>query len=287
MTRIAFSLIGHNEAHNLPRCLESIRWADEVVYVDCASSDGSAEVARRFTGLVYSRPNLANLNVNKTFAIDQTSADWVFYLDPDEVIPPTLGEEIRAMIASDPPQNAFRLPRRNFYLGSWLRHGGQYPDTQLRLFRQGRARFPCKHVHEKLEVDGDIGSFKEAMEHYTNPSTAEVMKKLDFYSSFNAEIMLAEGQRPGPGMALRYLFWTPSSRFFRRYFLKGGFRDGWPGLTVAMFDGMEIQVRFMKFCALAQKGGANTEHQTAGEATPSVEAASSLDPMETKEGKAQ
>ncbi|MCH8075422.1 MAG: glycosyltransferase family 2 protein [SAR324 cluster bacterium] len=281
MTSIAFSLIGHNEAHNLPRCLESIRWADEVVYVDCESSDGSAEVARRFTGRVFARPNLANLNVNKTFGIGQTTADWVFYLDPDEVIPPALGEEIRAAIASNPPQNAFSLPRRNFYLGAWLRHGGQYPDTQLRLFRQGRARFPCKHVHEKLEVDGEIGSFAEAMEHYTNPTTAEVMKKLDFYSSFNADAMLAEGKRPGPGMALRYLFWTPSSRFVRRYFLKGGFRDGWPGLTVAIFDGLENQVRFLKFCALFRQQAAAT-----GEAV-NTEAASSSKPTEPKEGQSQ
>ncbi|MEE8434700.1 MAG: glycosyltransferase family 2 protein [bacterium] len=287
MTSIAFSLIGHNEAHNLPRCLESIRWADEVVYVDCASSDGSAEVARRFTERVFSRPNLANLNVNKTFGIEQTTADWVFYLDPDEVIPPALGKEIRAMIASNPPQNAFCLPRRNFYLGSWLRHGGQYPDTQLRLFRQGRAWFPCKHVHEKLEVDGEIGSFGEAMEHYTNPTTAEVMKKLDFYSSFNADVMLSEGKRPGPGMAFRYLFWTPSSRFFRRYFLKGGFRDGWPGLTVAMFDGLENQVRFMKFCALTRQGDAVTDGGAPAESAPAAKSTPAGEPVDTKEGQAQ
>lgn len=285
MTTIAFSLIGHNEAHNLPRCLESIRWADEVVYVDCESGDGSADVARQFTDQVYSRPNLANLNVNKTFGIEQTTADWVFYLDPDEVIPPALAAEIRAMVASNPSENAFRMPRRNFYLGSWLRHGSQYPDTQLRLFRKGRAWFPNKHVHEKLEVDGEIGSLIEAMEHYTNPTTVEVMKKLDFYSSFNAGIMLEEGKSPGPVIAFRYLFLTPSVRFFRRYFLKGGFRDGWPGLTVAMFDGLESQVRFMKFCAMFRLGRIEATH--AGEAANPGEPASSLNPTETEEGKAQ
>lgn len=290
MTTIAFSLIGHNEAHNLPRCLESIRWADEVIYVDCESSDGSAEVARRFTGRVFARPNLTNLNVNKTFGIEQTTADWVFYLDPDEVIPPALGEEIRAAIASNPKENAFRLPRRNLYLGSWLRHGGQYPDTQLRLFRKGRAWFPNKHVHEKLEVDGGIGSLKAAMDHHTNPTMVEVMKKLDFYSSFNAEVLRSEGRRPSAGMAFRALFWTPFSRFIRRYFLKGGFRDGWPGLTVAMFDGLEIQVRFMKFCALANQGGAakeDTENTENTEATPAGEPASSTKAAKTGEGKAQ
>lgn len=260
MTTITFSMIGHNEAHNLPRVMESLAWADEVIYVDCESMDDSLEVARRYTDHVFSRPNLTNLNVNKAYGIDRATSEWVFYIDPDEVIPSSLAEEIRAVIAGVPSANAFRLPRRNFYLGTWLRHGGQYPDTQLRLFRRGKAHFPCKHVHEKLEVDGQVGQLREAMDHYTNPTPDEVMKKLDFYSSFNARLMAENGDRPGPAMAFRYLFWTPASRFLRRYLLKGGFRDGWAGLTVAMFDGLEIQVRFLKFCYFALQPGGNARN---------------------------
>src|SRR5690242_13945298 len=107
MPTLAFTLIGHNEAHNLPRTLESVRWADELVYVDCESSDGSAEVAARYTKKVFRKPNLINLNVNKQFAIDQATTDWVFYLDADEVISPELATEIRAVIAANPPENAF------------------------------------------------------------------------------------------------------------------------------------------------------------------------------------
>ena len=253
MTSIAFSLIGHNEAHNLPRALESIRWADEVIYVDCGSSDGSAEVARGYTSRVFSRPNNSNLNVNKSYGIQQATADWVFYLDPDEVISPPLAGEIRAAIAANPSENAFSLPRRNFYLGGWLRYGGQYPDIQLRLFRRGKARFPNRHVHEKLEVDGAVGSLREPMSHYTNPTMTEVMNKLEFYSSFNAGLMREGGRKPTVAMALRYLFWMPVTRFLRRYFLKRGFRDGWPGLTVAIIDGLEIQLRFLKFCDLSRQ----------------------------------
>ena len=251
MTRIAFTLIGHNEAHQLPRCLDSVRWADELIYVDCESSDGSLEVARRYTQRVFQRPNLKNLNVNKAFGIQQARTDWVFYLDPDEVIPDALAREIRARIAADPPEAAFRLPRRNHFFGRWLRHGGQYPDAQLRLFRRGKAWFPCKHVHEKLEVDGPVGTLREGMEHYTNPTPADAFRKLDFYSTFNAELMARAGTRPSLGMAVRCLGWTPAVRFLRRYLLKGGFRDGWPGLAVAVLDGMELQMRFVKFSYLA------------------------------------
>lgn len=262
MTTIAFTMIGHNEAHNIPRAMESVGWADQLIYVDCESSDGSLEVARQFTAQVFSRPNTMNLNVNKAYGIDQATTDWVFYLDPDEVITPELGEEIRTLIAGNPGENAFRLPRRNYFFGAWLRHGGQYPDTQLRLFRRGKARFPCLHVHEKLEVEGAIGSLAHPMDHYTNPSPVEAVRKLDFYSTFNAELLARSGKSPGIPMAFGQLCWTPGTRFLRRYLLKGGFRDGWPGLTVAVLDGLELQLRFLKFCyyhthpeALPRDGG--------------------------------
>lgn len=247
MPTIAFTLIGHNEAHNLPRTLESVRWADELVYVDCDSSDGSAEVARRYTNKVFHRPNLINLNINKQFAIDQAATDWVFYLDADEVIPPELAAEIRAVIAGDPPENAFKLPRRNHFFGRWVRYGGQYPDTQLRLFRRGTARFPCRHVHERIQVQGAVGTLRQAMDHYTCETVPVALRKMDFNSTFNAQQMARAGLRPTAGLALRFLVAKPLSRFLRRYLLKGGFRDGWPGLVVAGIDSVDFAFRLFKF----------------------------------------
>lgn len=252
MPTLAFTLIGHNEAHNLPRTLESVRWADEIVYVDCESTDGSAEVARRYTGKVFSRPNFINLNVNKQFAIDQARTDWIFYLDADEVIPPALAAELRAVMAADPPEDAFKLPRRNRFFGRWLRHGGQYPDSQLRLFRRGRARFACRHIHERLEVDGAIGRLNEPMDHYTCDTVAVAVRKMDFNSTFNAQELARSGGRPGARMALGYLLRKPLSRFLRRYLLKGGFRDGWPGLIVAGIDSIDFPFRLFKCWDYAQ-----------------------------------
>jgi glycosyltransferase involved in cell wall biosynthesis len=247
MATLAFTLIGHNEAHNLPRTLESIRWADEIVYVDCESSDGSAEVARAYTSQVFTRPNLINLNVNKQYAIDQARSDWVFYLDADEAISADLAAELRALLAAAPAEHAFKLPRRNRFFGRWLRHGGQYPDMQLRLFRRGRARFPCRHVHERLDVDGAVGELREAMDHYTCETVAVAVRKMDFNSTFNAQEMARAGLRPGWRIALRFLVQKPLSRFLRRYLLKGGFRDGWPGLIVAAIDSIDFPFRLFKF----------------------------------------
>jgi glycosyltransferase involved in cell wall biosynthesis len=247
MPTVAFALIGHNEAHNLPRTLDSIRWADEIVYVDCESSDGSAEIARRYTGKVFPRPNINNLNVNKQFAIDQTTSDWVFYLDADEVIPPPLAREIREVLGANPSVNAFKLPRRNFFFGRWVRHGGQFPDTQLRLFRRGKARFACRHVHERLDVDGPVGRLSAPMDHHTCDSVATALRKMDFNSTFNAQEMAREGRKPGLVLALDFLFWKPANRFVRRYFLKGGFLDGWAGLIVISVSTMDFAFRLFKF----------------------------------------
>jgi len=246
MATIAISMIGHNEAALLPQALGNLGWADEVIYVDCESSDDSLQVARRYTDKVFSRPNTTQLNINKSYGFSQASADWIFYLDPDEVIPDALAAEIRAVIAADPPQNAFWLPRRNYFFGHWLRHGGQYPDRQLRLFRRGRAHFPCRHVHEVLQVEGATGRLREAMEHHTVTSVPAALAKMDFYSTFNAQQMARAGLEPTVGLALRLMAFKPASRFLRRFVFKGGFLDGWPGFIAAAISSIDFQFRFLK-----------------------------------------
>jgi glycosyltransferase involved in cell wall biosynthesis len=263
MATIAFSIIGHNNGHQLARCLDSVRWADEIVYVDCESSDGSLEIARRYTERVYQRPNTTNLNVNKSYGFAQATADWIFYLDPDEVIPPALAEEIRTRIAADPPENAFALPRRNHYFGQWLRHGGQYPDTQARLFRRGKARFACLHVHERLEVEGPAGRLREAMWHYPCDTVGEQIRKVDFYSSFNADVMARQGVRPTARVAFAYLLAKPASRFARRYLFKGGFLDGWAGLIVIALSSLDFALRFFKLWEITSRGETGVEPRRA------------------------
>lgn len=244
---IAITMIGHDEAALLPAALKSALWADEIIYVDCGSSDNSVEVAKGFTDKVFSQPNLTNLNINKTYGINRATTDWVFYLDPDEVIPPALAEEIRAVMDAEPKENAFRLPRRNHFFGRWLRHGGQYPDLQLRLFRRGKARFACVDVHESLDVDGATGRLRQAMDHFTCPSTFESLRKMDFYSTFHGGLMLQQGMSPGFGMALRFMLIKPVGKFVRRYFFKGGFLDGWQGFLQASISSIDFQYRFIKF----------------------------------------
>lgn len=251
--KISISIIGHNEATHLQELLPTLQWADEIVYVDCESSDDSVNIARRFGCRVFERPNNPNLNVNKSFAMENTSGPWIFYLDPDERIPAALAEEIRATVRSAPAESAFQLNRRNHYFGRWLKHGSQYPDRQLRLFKKGMARFPAQHVHEKLVVSGSIGKLRNDMLHYPYESVSQFLAKFDFYTSFEADFLFRQGTVINFANHLKYLCVKPLTRFTKRYFFKLGFLDGMPGLFAAFFDALNYVVRYFKLWELCQK----------------------------------
>ena len=246
MATLSITIIGHNEADHLRELLPQLSWADEVVYVDCESTDDSLAVAESHGCRSFSRPNNRNLNVNKSFGIEQAGSDWIFYLDPDERLPEALVQEVCGIKDSATPHAAFRFNRRNHYFGQWVRYGSQYPDTQLRLFRKGKAQFPNRHVHEKLEVDGTIGKLRNDMLHHPYPTIGQFLRKFDFYTGVEADYLLEAGVRPGPGNHLRFLVLRPCTRFWRRYLFKGGFRDGIPGLFCALFDALNLMVRYFK-----------------------------------------
>ena len=239
-------MIAHNNAAILRQSLASTTWADQLVFVDCASHDSSLALAKGFTKHTHTQPNRFNLNLNKAYAIDHANTEWVFYLDADEVIPPALAEEIRACIAKNPKENGFLLPRRNLYFKRWLRHGSQYPDHQLRLFRKGKGSFACQHVHEKLQIEGRIGKLTEALLHHTSQTPLEALRKLDFNSTFEAKVLLEKGQKPNVSLALRYVFLKPANRFFNRWLLKRGFLDGWAGFVQAVLGSLDFALRFVK-----------------------------------------
>ncbi|GAB4367507.1 MAG: glycosyltransferase family 2 protein [Calditrichia bacterium] len=254
---LSITIIGHNEAYHLKELLPTLKWAEEIIYVDCQSSDNSLQIAEEAGCKVFSRPNLSNLNVNKSFAMEQAGGNWIFYLDPDERITEALAEEIRIKIADADGYRAFSLNRRNHYFGSWLRYGSQYPDVQLRLFQKDYAYFPQKHVHEKLVVDGPVGKLKADLLHYPYLNISQYLQKFDFYTSFEARYLYDQGYRPGFRLAYRYWFSRPIFRFIRRFFLKGGFRDGWPGFFAALFDALNFMVRYFKLLELSRKNTRN------------------------------
>jgi glycosyltransferase involved in cell wall biosynthesis len=249
--KLSVTCIGHNEVDHLKVLLPALlTWADELIYVDCDSQDGSFDYAKSLTGVrAFQRPNNMNLNVNKSYAMEQATGDWIFYVDPDERFSQALVTEVRKKIGQGAAV-AFKLPRRNHFFGQWLKHGGQYPDTQLRIFQKGKGKFPNKHVHESLVIDGQIETLTEAMDHHPYLTISQFLKKMDFYSSFEAQVLYDQGVRPSFANGLKYFWWKPKTRFLRRWLIKGGVRDGVPGLFAAFFDAVGWMLRYFKLWEL-------------------------------------
>jgi glycosyltransferase involved in cell wall biosynthesis len=230
MPSISIAMIAHNEEQNLARSLASAAWADETVFVDCGSTDGTALAARDFKIKYFVRPNSQAVYVNKQFAADQAASDWIFILDADEEITPALRAEIKRFIAAPGGAAAAEMPRRNFYFGRWLKRGGKYPDIQLRLFARGKARFLPLPVHERLQVDGPVARLKEPLLHYPYSGPEDMEKKRAFYCDIlTRSYALKERSR-------FFIIFRPFTRFLSAYILKLGFLDGAEGLRTALMD---------------------------------------------------
>ena len=191
--------------------------------------------------------------------MEQATGEWLFYIDPDERIPPELVDEIIDVI-KDTENSAFRLNRRNHYFGHWLRYGSQYPDTQLRLFRKGKAKFPNHHVHEKLIVQGSIGKLSNDMLHFPYQNTNQFLRKFNFYTGIEAVYLKNAGLEINFLNTLIYILIKPLIRFIRRYIFKGGFRDGVPGLFCSIFDALNYVVRYFKLWEIKNHNSENRKN---------------------------
>jgi len=241
MPTLSIAIIAHNEEKNLARALSSAAWADEIVFVDCASTDKTAEIAKKFTSKIYHRENNPNLNVNKQFGIEQCSGDWILYLDPDEQITEKLKNEILLKIKNTNTEiKGYSIPRKNYYFGKFLRFGGKYPDYQLRLFKKGFAEFPCKSVHEKICVDGRVSKLNSPMLHYPYIDISDMLKKSNFYTTQKAKSQFDRNKKP------IFFFFKPLTKFFRNFVFKLGFLDGFTGFVVCSMDSYNEFISLLK-----------------------------------------
>ncbi len=244
-------LATYNEAANLARCLQSIQAiANEIIVVDGSSTDTTRDIAQSFNAKVTKTSNKPNFHINKQMAISKAKSDWILQLDADEVIPQKLRTEIKSVIRSDSPQDAFWIKRQNFFLGRFLTKGGQFPDPVIRLFRRGRARLPQKDVHEQLQVDGDIGWLTTPMQHFTAPTFARYLTNANRYTSFTAAKHQQLHLPVNLASVANHLFLKPITTFFLIYFRHKGFVDGFPGFVFALFSALHHPIAFMKYWEL-------------------------------------
>jgi glycosyltransferase involved in cell wall biosynthesis len=239
--RLSVVVVTRNEEERLRACLEAVVWADEIVVVDAESEDKTVAIAQEFTDCVVVRP-WPGYAAQKNTALDLATGDWVLSLDADEVVSPELRAEIARVLASDGPADGYAVPRRNIFCGRWVRHGGLYPDRQLRLFRRGRGRFEARAVHESVRVDGRVESVAGHLEHRSYRDVSDFLLRADRYSTLAAEEAVAQGQRAG----VSALVLRPLGRFLAMYVVQGGFLDGWRGFLLATLYAYYVLIRSAK-----------------------------------------
>ena len=201
---LSVAIATYNEVIKLEACLASVvSWVDEIVLVDGGSTDGTLEIAKKYGAKISKRDNPAMFHINKQCAIDACKGDWILQLDADEVISPKLRATILLVIKKKNTNVGYQMPRKNFFIGKWLSKGGQYPDYLVRLFKRGKGMLPCKSVHEQIVIDGEVGTLKEPLLHYTNNTLEEYWAKADTYTTLTA-------------LDLRKMYKTPRLIYFYR-----------------------------------------------------------------------
>ncbi|MBN2687698.1 MAG: glycosyltransferase family 2 protein [Deltaproteobacteria bacterium] len=241
---LSVAIITMNEADNLPHCLESVAFADQIVVVDSGSTDDTRDIATGFGCHVFVE-EWRGFGRQKQAAIDHCSHRWVLLLDADERIPPAAASVIRQIVLSDSDEAAgYRFPRMNFFQGRWMKHiwGG---DRVVRLFQKSRSAMTNARVHEAVEVDGPVRDLDVPIEHYTESNLSKLLLKIDHYSTLGAQEAFDEGKKASA--------WTAAVlaclAFFQSYFLKLGVLDGHQGLTLSITESVN---KFFKYAKLYQ-----------------------------------
>lgn len=249
MARLSVVIVTLNEEERIRACLESVAWADEIVVVDSESQDKTVQVAREMTDhvLVHPWPGFA---AQKNFAVAQASGEWILSLDADETVSSALRADIERVLRNHGRAAGYALPRRNVFWGAWVRHGGLYPDWQVRLFRAGRGTFGPRAVHESITIDGPVERLAGHLEHRSYRDVEDFLARANRYSSLAAEEWVASGRRARTSDVIT----RPLGRFLSMYVAKLGFLDGWRGLLLAALYAYYVAMRSAKVLEKVRAG---------------------------------
>jgi (heptosyl)LPS beta-1,4-glucosyltransferase len=246
---ISVVLISFNEEKRIGACLESVRWADEIIVVDSGSSDATREIARRYTDLVFEMP-WQGFGPQKQSAVDRASHRWIFNVDSDERVTEELAVEIRKIVGLAEGPAAYSVPRKTYIGAKWIRHAGWYPDATIRLFEKAKGRFSPSLVHERVVVEGEVGRCAEHLLHHSFAGVADLFRKVAPYSEASARQMFQEGRGCGyPELAVR-----PVLAFLKSYVWKLGILEGWEGLAIGASTFTAVHRKYSRLRELRKLG---------------------------------
>lgn len=248
MKKLSIVLAVYNEELNLAECLTSIKdLADEIVIVDGGSNDKTVEIAKKFGAKVIQTDNPPIFHINKNKAIDAAKGGWILQLDADERVTNELSAEIKKVINESSDINGYWIPRSNFFLGKFLKKGGQYPDYTLRLYRNGKGRLPAKDVHEQAVVLGKVGYLKNPLLHFRDTNFTKYIEGLDRYTNLISTQLKEANVKINLSSFFNYIFIKPTWWFLKTYFRHKGFLDGFPGFIFSFFSSLRFPISYMKY----------------------------------------
>ena len=250
MAGLSVIIITKNEALNIRECLESVKWADEIVVVDSGSTDETVSICREFTPHVYIY-GWPGFGIQKNRALGYATQEWILSLDADERVTPELRSEIEiTMLEGSKP--GYEIPRLSSFCGRYMQHSGWHPDYVTRLFLRNYGRFSNDLVHERVIIDGIVARLQHNLLHESFRDLDQLLSKMNHYSTAGAVMLGNKGREATLTQAITHGLWA----FVRSYFLRAGFLDGREGFMLAVSTAEGTYYRYAKRLMMQQRDDA-------------------------------
>ena len=243
MTSLSICIIAYREKELLERAIRSAVFADEVLVVVDSEGDAETEAVARKLGVKVVIHKYEGDIEQKSFAVSQACHEWVLSLDADEEVGVDLRGEIQNALENQSDElSGFYIERVTWHLGKWIRHGDFYPDHPIRLFRRSRTVMKGSNPHGRFSVDGEVGRLREPILHYSYRDLSDQVGRVQRFSDMARDSMIQKERN----VYVSDLLVRPLLRFIRAYFLKQGFRDGFPGLIIAVVSSFHVFLKYAK-----------------------------------------
>ncbi len=240
--KISACIITFNEEANIRRCLESVKWCDEIVILDSFSTDKTQDICREYTDNIFQNEWMGYVG-QRNLIREKATCEWVFYLDADEEVSSELQTEIFEQLESYSEKIVgYQFPRRVQYLGKWVLHGEWYPDIKLRLFKKDVGKSVGSEPHDYVIVDGAVKTLKYPINHYTYSGIEDHLKTVNNFTTIAADEKFKKNLR----CSWFSIFFRSQWRFVRGYILKAGFLDGKRGLLIALISSFSVFIKYTK-----------------------------------------
>lgn len=253
--KVSAVIITYNEEENIFECLKSVKWADEIIVVDSYSTDNTVKLCKSFSkNIKVIRRKWNCYSAQKNFAVSKTKNNWILSVDADERITSDLKKEILNMLKKDEMQYyGYKIPRKNYYFGKWIRWGGNYPDYQIRFYNKKHGKFKNVPIHEGVVIKGSIGVFINPMLHYSYTSINNYFKRFIAYTDIEMKLLASKKTKINLLNTFKYIFFIPIKKTITRYIFKFGFLDGIDGLLILKLNNITKIIAYYKYYLLCRK----------------------------------